>query len=254
MKNVKYVDAHAHINEEIFDKDRTKILDECKEKGILIVNCSGEPKTNRKALELARKFENLKICLGLYPVQAAEISEKDFWNEMKFIEENAKNIIGIGEVGLDYYWIKEDEKRLKEIQFFKEIIWLANKLKLPLNVHSRAAEAETIAMLSKSAHVPVMLHSFGGDLELAKIGVKEGFYFSIAPIVLRSNKHKRLVEALPLNRILTETDSPYLGPTRERNDPRNIPLVVEEIAKIKKIDVEECRKQILDNTRRVFNI
>ena len=254
MINMKFVDVHAHLEEGIFDKDRAKILNECVEKGILVVNCSGEPTTNRKALELAKKFDNLKICLGLYPVQAAEISEKEFWNEMKFIEENASKIVGVGEVGLDYYWIKEDEKRYKENQLFKEIIWLANKLKLPLNVHSRAAETETIALLAKSSHVPVIMHSFGGDIELAKAGIKEGFYFSIAPIILRSNKHKRLVEAVPINKLLTETDSPYLGPTQERNDPRNIPLVVEEIAKIKKIDVEECRKQILENARNVFRL
>jgi len=251
---IKYIDAHAHLNEGIFDKDREKILKECREKGILVINCSGEPKSNRRSLELAKKFNNLKICLGLYPIQTTELSDKEFWNEIKFIEENVNKIVGIGEVGLDYYWVKEEEKRLKEIQAFKEIIWLANKLKLPLNVHSRAAEAETIAMLSKNAHAPVLLHSFGGDIEFTKHAVKEGFYFSIAPIVIRSNRHKRLVEALPIDKILTETDSPYLGPTQERNDPRNIPLVVEEIAKIKKIDVEVCRKQILENAKKVFDI
>jgi len=249
---IRYIDCHAHMNEEIFNKDRAKILEECKSKGILVINCSGEMKTNKTALELARKFDNLKICLGIYPVQAAEISDKEFNDELKFIESNKDNIIGLGEVGLDFYWVKEDEKRIREAQRFNEIICLANKLKLPLNVHSRAAEEAIIKTLAKHAHVPVMLHSFGGDLDLANLAVKEGFYFSVAPIIVRSNKHKNLIEFLPIDRILTETDSPYLGPTKERNDPRNIPIIIEEIANIKKISTESVREQVLKNSREVF--
>jgi len=248
----KYVDCHAHMNEGIFDKDRFKILEECKSKGISVINCSGEMKTNRTALELAKKFDNLKICLGIYPVQASEISDKEFNDELKFIESKKESIIGLGEVGIDFYWVTEDEKRIREVQRFNEIIRLANKLKLPLNVHSRAAEEATIKTLAKHAQVPVMLHSFGGDLELASLAIKEGFYFSVAPILVRSNKHKKLIEFLPINRILTETDSPYLGPTKERNDPRNIPMVIDEIAKIKKINTESAREQVLKNSREVF--
>jgi TatD DNase family protein len=119
-------------------------------------------------------------------------------------------------------------------------------------VHSRAAEEAIIKTLAKHAHVPVMLHSFGGDLDLANLAVKEGFYFSVAPIIVRSNKHKNLIEFLPIDRILTETDSPYLGPTKERNDPRNIPIIIEEIANIKKISTESVREQVLKNSREVF--
>jgi TatD DNase family protein len=251
---MRYVDCHAHLEDPIFDKDRAKVIEECRKQDILIIDCPGAPDTNRRALELFRKFDNVKLCLGMYPTVAAEISEKDFWEELKFIESQASKLVGVGEIGIDFYWLKDDDKRLLEQQRFKEIIWLANKLKLPLNVHSRAAEEETIALLAKSAHVPVMLHSFGGDTEVAKIGIKEGFYFGIPPLIVRSNKHRRLVAALPVDRILTETDSPYQGPTKERNDPRNIPLVVEEIAKIKKLDTEEVRHQLLENAKKVFRL
>lgn len=247
---MKYIDCHCHIEEEIFDKDRTEIINGCKD--TIIINCSGKPESNRKALELAKKFKNIKVCLGLYPIDVCEMHEKEFWDELKFIEENKEKIVGIGEVGLDFYWVKEDEKRYLQTERFKEIIWLANKLNLPLNVHSRNAEKEILAMLSKMCHVPVMLHSFGGELELAQFGAKQGFFFSVAPIILRSNKHRKMVEALPIQNLLTETDSPYLGPTQERNDPRNIPIVVEEIAKIKKMDVEEVRNHILENAKKVF--
>ncbi len=250
---IQYIDVHAHMNEEIFDKDRDKILKECEEKGIFIINCSGEPKGNKNSLKLL-KYKNVNLCLGIYPIQAAEMIDVEFFKELKFIEENKKSIIGLGEVGLDFYWIKDEAKRQLEIERFKEIIWFANKNRLPLNVHSRNAEKETIAILSKMAHVPVVLHAFGGDVELAKMGAAEGFYFSIAPIIVRSKKHQRLVEALPIQNILTETDSPYLGPSRERNDPRNISLVIEKIAEIKEMETEEVRKQILKNVGGVFSI
>jgi TatD DNase family protein len=251
---MKYIDCHCHIEEEIFDKDRKLILAECAKKEILIINCSGKPQSNRKALELSKKFNNLKICLGLYPIDVCEMPEKDFWAEMKFIEENAEKIVGIGEVGLDFYWVNDEVKKKIQVERFQEIIWLANKLKLPLNVHSRDAENEVLVLLMKTSHVPVILHSFGGSVELAQFGVKQGFFFSIAPIIVRSNRHKKLVEALPIQNLLTETDSPYLGPTKERNDPRNIPMIVEEIAKIKNMDAELVRKQLLENAKKIFNV
>jgi len=249
----KYVDAHAHINEEIFDKDRDEIIRECEKKGILIIDCGGTKKSNRKSLNLAKKYSNIRSNIGICPTEVLELNDTEFFKELNFIEQNKNQIVGLGESGIDKYWFKKDEEVMKQYERFKEIIWLANKLKLPLNVHSRAAEAETIAILSKSAHVPVLLHSFD-DVELAKVAVKECFYIGIAPIVVRSNKHKRLVETLPIDNILTETDSPYRGITQERNDPRNIPLVVEKIAEIKKMDIEETRKILLENAKKVFRL
>ncbi|MCD6547769.1 MAG: TatD family hydrolase [Nanoarchaeota archaeon] len=248
---LKYVDVHAHMNEDIFNKDRDKILKECENKGILVINCSGEPKANRDSLKLL-KYPNVRICLGIYPIQTAEMKDSEFFKELNFIEENKDKIVGIGEVGLDFYWIKDETKRYLQMERFKEIIWLANKLRLPLNVHSRDAEKQTIAILSKMAHVPVVLHAFNGDVKLAKFGASQGFYFSIPPSIVRSKRKQEIVKALPIERILTETDSPYLGPTRERNDPRNIPLVIEKIAEIKQIEIEEARKQILKNVGNVF--
>ena len=249
-----YVDVHCHMEEKIFDKDREQILKECNQKKILVINCPGKPDAGRKALKLAKKFSNFKVCLGIYPVQCSEMSEKEFWDELKFIEKNKDKIVGIGEVGLDFYWVHDEVNQNIQVERFQEIIWLANKLKLPLNVHSRNAETEVIALLIKTAHVPVVIHSYGGDLELARLGVKHGFYFPISPIVVRSRKHQRLVEAIPIDNLLTETDAPYLGPTKDRNDPRNIPMTVEKIAEIKKMSVEEVRKHILKNTEKIFKL
>jgi TatD DNase family protein len=251
----EYIDVHAHMNEGIFDKDRKQILDECSKKGIVVVDCAGTPENNRKLVELIKKFKNLKACLGIYPIQTSEMTDKVFFEELKFIEENADKIIGIGEVGLDFYWIKEEEKRKLQIDRFKEIIWLANKLKLPLNVHTRDAVKESLALLINSAHVPVILHAYGGDIQDAKAAVERGLFFSVPTNIVYNKKRQELIAALPIANLLTETDCPYLGPTpaKDRNDPRNIPLALEKIAEIKKIDIEETRKILLENARKVFS-
>jgi TatD DNase family protein len=251
---VRYVDVHAHIGEDIFDKDRETILDQCKQKGILVIDCGGKKDSNRKLLKLIKKFENLKSCLGIYPIEATEMSDKDFADELKFIEENKKYIVGLGENGLDFYWIKDEHKRRLQMDRFNEIIWLANKLKLPLNVHTRDATKESIAMLVKGAHVPVILHAFAGEIEDTNFAVKHGFFFSIPPNVIYNEKRQKLVAMIPITSLLSETDCPYLGPTKERNDPRNIPLVIEKIAEIKKLEVETVRMQLLENAKRIFKL
>ena len=252
---IKYVDVHAHIGEDIFDEDRKKLLGECRKKGIAVINCSGTPESNRKALKLAGEFKELKLCLGAYPIQTAEMSDKEFFDELEFIKSNADKIVGIGEVGLDFYWIKDEAKRRIEMERFKEIIWLANKLKLPLNVHTRDATAESIDILAKTAHVPVVLHAFSGEPADIEAGIKNGFYFSINPNVVYNKKRQKLVETVPVSSILTETDCPYLGPeSGKRNDPLNILLGLKKIAEIKKMDEEEMRRIILENTKKVFRI
>lgn len=251
---MKYIDVHAHFEDKKFDEDRYDVLKSCKEKDIVVVNASGNKEGNRSATEMQKKFPALKLCLGIFPPEAVKMSDKEFNDELKFIEENSDKIIGIGEVGVDFYWVKDELERKKEMDKFTEIVWLANKLKLPLNVHSRDAESETIAILAKTAHVPVILHAFGGDEEQAKAAVKFGFYISVPPVLIRSDKHQRVIKAVPITNILTETDSPYLGPTKERNDPRKVPIVIEKIAELKGLDTEEVRKQIMENAKKVFNI
>ena len=250
---IKYIDVHSHMSEKIFDKDRDKILKECEKMGIFVINCGGTKESNRDSLKLL-KYKNVNINLGVYPIQTTEMSDKEFFDELKFIENNKDKIVGIGEVGLDFYWIQDDVKRQLEIERFKEIIWLANKLRLPLNVHTRAAEAETIAILSKMVHTPTILHSFGGKTKLGKLAAAEGFYISIPPNIIINKARQKLAKEIPIEYLLTETDAPYMGPTRDRNDPRNIPLVIEKIAEIKKMDVEEVRKQILKNAGDIFNL
>ncbi len=237
-------DVHAHLQDKAFDKDRYKVISECAKRGIKILNC-GLGKDNDIVAKISAP--NVFYGRGLYPVDAIEMSE----DEINVIINSFSdpNSICIGEVGLDYYWVKDEKKREREREIFREVIWQANKLKKPLNVHSRGAEEDTIRMLEE-AKVPVILHSFG-KLPWKEIIEDKRFYFSIPPIALRSNRWKRLIEIVPVEKLLLESDSPYQGPDKNRNTPCNIELTLNLINQIKGFDVS---KIIEENTRKVLKI
>jgi len=237
-------DVHAHLQDRAFDNDRYNVISECKKQGIKIVNC-GLGKDNDIVAKISAS--NVSYCRGLYPVDAIEMSEEEVNQIIDSLKD--KNLICIGEVGLDYYWVKDESKREREREIFREIIWQANKLKKPLNVHTRAAEDDAVKMLEE-AKVPVILHSFG-KIPWKKIIEDERFYFSIPPIALRSNRWKKLIEILPNNKILLESDSPYQGPDRNRNTPCNIKLTLNLINQIKGINIS---KIIEENTMKVLKI
>ena len=249
----KYVDVHAHLTEKIFDKDREDVIKDCSDKGIEVVTCGTSKKTNRKVLELVKNHKNVHACLGFYPVDLLKVTEKEFFEELRFIEKNKDKIVGIGEVGLDFHWVQKESERKKEVERFKEIVWLANRLNLPLNVHTRDAEKESLALLIKSAHVPVILHCFNGSPELIRLAVKNGFYISTPANIWYNKRRQRLVKEIPLTNLLTETDSPYLGPKpKERNDPRNILLSMKKIAEVKELPEKTIKKQVWENAKKVF--
>ncbi len=233
------IDVHAHVYEL---PNYREIEARMRELGIKAINCGLNRETNLKVL--AMKSDILLPALGLWPVDALQC---DYKKELKFIESHAKEIVCIGEVGLDYYWIKEEAKRAKEREVFVEIVWLANELKLPLNVHSRRAEKHTLEILEKHANVPVILHAFGGNDKEISRGIENNFFFSIPPIVKRSKHFKHLVELVPVNQLLLESDTPYLGLCFP-NDPIQILVSLEEIARIKGLEIEEARKRIEKNT------
>ena len=223
------IDVHAHLQDKAFDKDRYEIIKKCQEDNIYIVNC-GLGKDNDMVSRI--KSKNVFYCRGLYPVDAIEMKE----NEIRKIIDSFSdpNSVCIGEVGLDYHWIKKEEDRKKEREIFKEVVWKANKLKKTLNVHSRDAEYDVIKEL-EDANVNVILHSFG-KIPWKEIIEDERFFFSIPVIALRSHRWKKVIEILPENKILLESDSPYQG-IDKRNTPLSIMLTQKLINEIKGKDL-----------------
>ncbi|MFH1317321.1 MAG: TatD family hydrolase [Candidatus Woesearchaeota archaeon] len=250
------IDCHNHIDSKQFQKDIDKVLERAKEAGVkAIINNGLLPESNRKTLELAEKYDLIKAALGLYPVDVLNLkmSDKDIDDEIDFIRKNKNKIVAVGEIGLDYYWVKDDYKRQRQKELFQKMIELAIEIKKPIIVHSRKAEKETIEIIEKSGIKKVMMHCFCGTIELVKRIEKNGWYQSIPCTVVRSSHFQQVVKEVNVNKLLTETDGPYLSPfPGKRNEPANIAVSVKKIAEIKNMDEEETAKNIFMNYQHMF--
>ncbi len=245
------VDAHAHICDPVFDCDRDQVLERARRAGVKAVIAVGEDLSDaRRNLELAHKNSMIKPAAGLYPTHL----DLDRAVEMAgFIRRNHSRLAAIGEVGLDYWVVKEDAAKALQREIFKLFIELSKELNLPLNIHSRSAGRHAVALLLENDAVKVQLHAFDGKVGAALPAVEAGYFFSIPPSVVRSRQKQKLVKQLPLTCLLVETDSPVLGPqASRRNEPANLPLVLQAIAEIKAIPEDEVAEAVAENTVRLF--
>ena len=201
---------------------------------------------------MSKKYKIINAALGLYPTEAGSISDKDLNKILKQIEENKNKIVAIGEVGLDYYWTKKEKKKIRQKEVLRKIINLANKIKKPLIVHSRNAEADTVEVM-KEAKVPVIMHCFCGNLEVTNRAIENGYYFSIPATIVRSKTFRKLVKRAGINRILTETDSPFLSPeSGKRNDSSNVSKTVNKISELLDVSPEIIAEKVYSNYQKLF--
>jgi len=262
------VDIHCHLDFPDFDGDLDKVIKKCKSSCVDAILTNGtSQKSNEKVLKIAAKYDIVHAALGLYPSEALKLTDAQITEALNYIAEQSsadsstKNIleqkskiIAIGEVGIDFYHIKDAKEQARECEIFERVVKLANKVKLPLIVHSRNAEAKILELL-KPATVPVDLHFYCGNAELVRTAVNRGYYFSIPTSILRSKTMRKLARRVPLTQLLTETDSPYLCPAQgKRNDPSYVRQVVDKIAEIKGLSVAEVEKQVRMNCKKVFGV
>ena len=242
-------DSHAHYDDDKFNEDREDVI--YATAGISPNDIPGEELEEEK-LELKTEEEK-KILF--------EQSFQIFSEYLKEIEELAKNkkVVAIGEIGLDYHWNKQNKELQKKV--FIAQIELANKLNLPIVIHTREAVMDTLDIL-KNIQRPIkpgVFHCCPLNIELVKEAIKIGFYISFAgPVTFKSSKNaKEVAQLVPIDRILLETDSPYLAPEPvrgTRNDSRNIKYIAQKIAEFKNVSMESLAKEAYENTKRVFNI
>lgn len=244
-------DVHCHLDDKQFDADREQVIERAITAGVKYIICNGtNPKSNREVLALAQKYPLIKPSLGFYPTDALTF---DVDKEIDFIRSQKKVIIAIGEVGVDYHWIKDPSEQEKEREIFKKAISLAKELDKPIIVHSREAESDTLDILDASGYKKVDLHCFGGNLKLAERAAKAGYYLSIPPNIVRSEHFARIVRTLPLSRLLLETDAPYLSPKKEmRNEPAFVAHTVEEIARLRSMETIEVANALFMNFQKLF--
>ena len=245
------IDTHAHLCDPVFDMDREVVLERALKAGISAVIAVGEDLADaEKNLLLASKHSMIRPAAGLYPTHL----DPNLAEKMRvFIRSHKDRLAAIGEVGLDYWIIKEECERETQREIFRGFIELSKELALPLNVHSRSAGRHAVRVLLESTADRVQLHAFDGKLSAAMPAVEAGFFFSIPPSVVRSEQKQKLAKKLPLSCLLIETDSPVLGPVPQvRNEPANAPLALQMIAELKGITVDEAAEAVAENTRRLY--
>jgi TatD DNase family protein len=267
---MKLIDVHAHLESGRFGKDLDSVIERFKEAGgKVVINSGVNPETNRKSLELAEKYDVVKVSFGLYPIDALakEVEESseflrkveafDVDEELDWIKEHKDECVAIGEIGLDYNWPEFQSDEIKEAQkdVFRKVLRLAKKIGKPVVVHSRKAERDAVEILEEMEMKDVVMHCFCGRKGLIKRGVENGWFFSLAPAIKRWQNFQMIAEMVPICQLLTETDSPFLSPVfGERNEPANVGVTVKEIARIKGIGVDEVAEQIFKNAKKLFGL
>lgn len=251
-----FIDVHAHLNDEKFENVESIVENALSEKVDKIITAGFDISSSRKNLEIASRFPNVFATIGIHPEMVDEL-EKDYLEVLKDMSKN-KKVVAIGEIGLDYHF-KDDNKELQKEIFVKQIE-LANFLDLPVVVHSRDAMGDTLELLKK--HPPKkesLLHCYSGSIESAKEFIKLGFSFSFGGVVTFNNAKNvfKVVEELPIEKIMLETDCPYMAPVPfrgKRNEPMYIPYIARKIAEIKNIEVEKIAEITTKNAEKMFKI
>ncbi|XP_053239196.1 putative deoxyribonuclease TATDN3 isoform X3 [Podarcis raffonei] len=257
------VDCHCHLAAPEFRGDIESVLEEAKKCKVLALVVVAEYREDfEKIIQLSERYPGFVFpCLGIHPVQSSptgndrSVTLKDLDEALPLIELYKDRLLAIGEVGLDFTprFASTDEQKEGQRQVLIKQIQLAKQLDLPLNVHSRSAGRPTINLLKEQGAERVLLHAFDGKPSVAMEGVKAGYFFSIPPSIIRSEQKQKLVKQLPLENICLETDSPALGPEKQvRNEPKNVFIAAEYIAKIKGILVEEVIGITTQNAQKLF--
>ncbi len=248
-----FIDVHCHLDY-FKEKEREKIVKESVEKIGIIVTNGTNSETNRKALEISSRFKGVECALGVYPIDALSMTDKEIDDEIRFIENNKDKIIAIGEVGLD----KNTEEGVKNIKKqeknFIKFIRLAKKLKIPVIVHSRKAEKECVEILEKEKADRVVMHCFSGNMKLVKRIEENKWFLSIPANIKISTHFQEIVKSVSIDNLLCETDSPFLHPDKKfPNIPLNVMESYKKIAEIKKISLKDAEKKIENNFHKLFN-
>ena len=251
-------ETHAHYDDECFDEDRDILIEKLFQKNICnIINVGASIESTKTTIALAKKYENMYAAAGVHPSDIAGLNEESF----AWLKEQTKDpkVIAVGEIGLDYYWDKEEDVQKAQRYWFAQQMGLARESQLPVIIHSRDAAEDTMRVMKEvhAEEIPGVIHCYSYSPEMAKEFIKMGYYIGVGGVVTFKNakKLKETVMQIPLERILLETDSPYMAPEPHRgsrNDSGNLVYVAEKIAELKGITAKEVENATLANARKLF--
>lgn len=251
-------ETHAHYDDKAFDEDRENLLLELYQNGITtIINVSSDLASIKRTLSLAEKYPYIYGAVGVHPSDSGELTEETFLELTKACQH--EKVVAVGEIGLDYYW-QEPEKEIQKKWFERQLL-LAQEVSLPVIIHSREAAKDTLDMV-RALHAEKsggVIHCFSYSREMAAEFLKLDYYFGIGGVVTFQNakKLREAVAYIPIDKLLLETDSPYLAPVPnrgKRNNSGNIPYIAQEIAQIKGVSYEEIIAATRQNSERLFGV
>jgi len=250
------VDSHAHLEDEKYDRDREKVIEECKKDLTFLINVGSNLLTSKQSIELAHNYDFIYASVGIHPHDAQREFDKVEEIERLALQEK---VVAIGEIGLDYYYDDPPKEFQKEI-FIKQIR-LAKKLNLPIIIHDRDAHGDILDILKQewTKDLRGVFHSYSGSVEMAFQVIEMNFYISLGgPVTFKNaKKPKEVAKAVPIEKLLIETDSPYLTPEPyrgKRNTPVYVKFVAKKIAELREMPYEEVCRITAENAIKLFNI
>ncbi|MBW2968044.1 TatD family hydrolase [Candidatus Woesearchaeota archaeon] len=258
MAGMILVDVHAHLDYPSVMEDMDGVIGRAKDAGVKVIIANGiDQVSNREVLELAKRYDIIKPALGIYPPDALKVEQEqeklqfnptDIESELDFIR--SQEIVAVGEIGMD---LSHGKDEAAQTDLFRKLIDIAKDKDIPVIVHSRKAELQVIDILEQSGHKKVVLHCFNGRKHLIKRAADLGYSFSIPTNIVRSEHFQTLVEMVHISQILTETDTPYLSPYKDKqNEPAFIIEAINRIAEIKGMTPEDTANNIFMNYQKMF--
>jgi TatD DNase family protein len=264
-KKYKYIDIHAHVNFPEYDADREQVIRAADDDGILMINVGTDLETSRAVVEIANKYPNCYAIVGLHPTHTNDDGvtvEFDYEGFKKLARD--QRVVGIGECGLDYFRIKKEDEKAIGIQknVFRRQIELAIEVDKPLMIHARDSYREILTILDEYLIQPGVklrgnIHFFAGNLEEARAFLERGFTLSFTGVITFAKQYRELVEFVPLDMVMSETDCPFVTPVPfrgQRNEPKYVTYVVEKMAQIKGISADLMADHLMQNAKRVFGV
>lgn len=254
---MNYIDTHTHLHIEQFDDDRDDVIQRATAAGVAqMITLGTDLISSRKALAIARRYPQVFACAGLHPSDA-HLRRPDDAESIKQLAQAETKIVAIGEIGLDFYW--EKEHYAAQYDVFRQMIAIAQSLELPVVIHNRAAQREMqwFFQESKIYELNGVMHCFAGDIDDARFYLDMGLHISFTANITYKNFDPAVVEYVPLERLMIETDSPYISPAqfrKKRNEPENVVFVAQRLAEIRKLSVNEAARVTTENARRFFKL
>lgn len=252
------IDTHCHIDFEDFDSDREEVIQRAKDNLDHVIVSGYSNDSNIKVLKLSKDNEGfIYPTFGFHPVSSQNATQEDIKIAHENVRKYIDDIVAIGEVGMDYFYVNDKDLRERQEEIFRGFLDLANEYKVPIVMHVRDCEKKAVNIIEDYENIPYFVfHCYGGSLKTAKRIMNRGdSYMSFSTMLCYSKHHQDLIEKIDLNYVLTETDSPYLAMRKEdRNEPVNVMKAVHKIAEIKNMDVASVDEITTNNARKIFKI